>query len=498
MHLFEGGKNLSSRNRIYMQLCAIVGSKYVSYGLKELFIYQWDHLGCSTGMGKCDFVVLPGSTEEVQEILRLANREKIPVVPMVANSCGGMATPLRGGIVLDLRRMNKVEEINEDDMYALVQGGITWGDLEGYLQRNYPNLRLAFPYASPAAGVVPCYLEYGFVNLSMIGGCGAEFINGLEVVLPNGEVALTGTAAYAPKNWSGRTVGPDITGLFVGYAGRTGIVTKAAIKLWPKLPRSDWYMSAENYKKGIEMVKRLYKAGGPTLGIVDLGTENYAAMIGGAGVSGMDLKKVPYEAEKVGIPDFYGSISMEASTEREMEAKAEVIYSIVEDAGGQITLTEDAFKATPLENRGEGPTYVGTLVHQYYMWYFYFGGIGEYLTALLPIDRIADYYEKTRKVAMKFGKHNLFFHRVMFGGHYNGAGILIESNKDDSEDMKRTRKCFMEIDKVRRKLDGVVHKPNYLRAGRAVKTGNPTSMKIIQQIKKMLDPNGILNPGQGI
>ena len=501
---------MSSRDRIYIQLCAIIGSKYVSYGLKEVgskyesygtsgvFVYQGDHLSCSTGIGKCDFVVLPRSTEEVQEILRLANREKIPVVPMVANSCGGMATPLQGGIVLDLRRMNKVEEINEDDMYALVQGGITWGDLEAYLQKNHPNFRLGFPYATAAAGVVPCYLEYGFVNLSMIGGSGAEFINGLEVVLPNGEIALTGTAAYAPKNWSGRVVGPDLTGLFVGYAGRTGIVTKAAIKLWPKLPRSDWYMSTENYKKGIEIAKRLYKAGGPTLGIVDLGTENYVALMAGAGVSGMDLKKVPYEAEKVGIPDFYGSISMEAYTEREMEAKAGVIHSIIEDAGGHITLTEDAFKATPLENRGEGPTYIGTLVQQYYMWYFYFGGIGEYLTALLPINRIAEYYEKTRKVAMEFGKHILFFHRAMFGGHYNGAGILIESNKDDPEDMKRTRKCLIEMDKIRRKLDGVVHKPNYLRARRAVKTANPTSMKIIQQIKKMLDPNGILNPGQGI
>ena len=498
MHLFGGGKNLSRRDKIYMHLCAIVGSKYVSDAPKELFIYRWDHLSCSTGVGKCDFVVLPGSTEEVQEILLLANREKIPVVPMVANSCGGMATPLQGGIVLDLRRMNKIEEINEDDMYALVQGGITWGDLEAHLQKNHPNLRLAFPYATAAAGVVPCYLEYGFVNLSMLGGSGAEFVNGLEVVLPNGEIALTGAAAYAPKNWSGRVVGPDLTGLFVGYAGRTGIVTKAAIKLWPKLPRSDWYMSTEDYKKGIEIVKRLYKAGGPTLGIVDLGTENYVALMAGAGVSGMDLKKVPYEAEKTGIPDFYGSISMEAYTEREMEAKAEVLYSIVEDAGGHIMLTEDAFKATPLENRGEGPTYVGSLVQQYYMWYFYFGGIGEYLTALLPINHIAEYYKRTREVAMSFDKHILFFHRSMFGGHYNGAGILIESNKDDQEDMKRTRKCLVEMDKVRRKLNGVVHKPNYLRARREVKTGNPTSIKLIQQIKKLLDPNEILNPGQGI
>lgn len=489
---------MSKRDRIYEQLCAIVGSSHASRDLRELYIYQWDHLGCTTGVGKCDFVVMPSSTQEVQEILRLASRKRIPIVPMVGNSCGGMATPLRGGIVLDLRRLNKVEEVNEDDMYALVQGGITWGDLEGYLQRNYPGLRAGFPYGPSAAGVVPCYLEYGFVNLAMVCGSGAEFINGLEVVLPSGEVALTGTAAYAPHNWSGRTVGPDLTGLFVGYAGRTGIVTRAAIKLWPKLPRSDWYLSAQTYPKGMEIVKRLIKAGGPTLGIVDLGTENYAGMIGSVGVSGMDLSKVPFEAEKADIPDFYGSISVEAYSEKEMEAKAEVIHDIVEGAGGQITLTEDAFRATPLEKRGEGPTYVGTLVHQYYMWYFYFGGIGEYLTAYLPINRIAEYYEKSRRIAMRFRKHNLFFHRVMFGGHYNGSGVLIESNKDDPEDMKRTRKCLMEIDRVRTELDGVVHKPNYLRAKSSLKKGNPTSMKIIKRIKKMVDPKGILNPGQGI
>lgn len=148
-------------------------------------------------------MVLPGSTEEVQEIIYLANRERIPVVPMVSGlNNAGLANPLQGGIVLDLRRMNRVLEVNEDDMYAVVEGGITWADLALYLNKKHPTLRPPITWSPPATGVVPSLLENGMHDLGMVGGCGSDFINGLEVVLPTGEIVVTGSLALSDSWYS--------------------------------------------------------------------------------------------------------------------------------------------------------------------------------------------------------------------------------------------------------------------------------------------------------
>ena len=74
--------------------------------------------------GKCDIVIMPGTAEEVQEIVKIANKYKTPLVPWVSGiNFGSIATPRKGGIVVDLRRLNRVIEVNDDDMYAVVEGG---------------------------------------------------------------------------------------------------------------------------------------------------------------------------------------------------------------------------------------------------------------------------------------------------------------------------------------------------------------------------------------
>ncbi|HDM32903.1 MAG TPA: FAD-binding oxidoreductase, partial [Deltaproteobacteria bacterium] len=94
-------------DRIFERLADIVGSDYVSNAAEERFIYSRD--GGVQMPHEPDYVVLPNTTEEVQKIILLANEEKIPVVPMGGGLVlSGLSIPLKGGIVLDMKRMNRI------------------------------------------------------------------------------------------------------------------------------------------------------------------------------------------------------------------------------------------------------------------------------------------------------------------------------------------------------------------------------------------------------
>jgi len=207
-------------SEIVTELEAIVGDKYISDDIEITFLYDYDFVTAEP-KGKCDIVIMPNSAEEVQKIVEIANTHKIPVIPWVTNmNFGSIATPRKGGIVIDLRRLNRVLEVNEDDMYIIVEGGITWADLKGYLDKNHPDLRAGVTYSPPGTGVVPSCLSYGMFDLGMLGGTGAEFINGLEVVLGSGELVKVGSCSLSDY-WYGRQPLPDLAGLFIGWEGNT-------------------------------------------------------------------------------------------------------------------------------------------------------------------------------------------------------------------------------------------------------------------------------------
>ena len=124
---------------VYQELARIVGPSYVSNQPEERFIYSRD----PGTMEPCepDFVVLPATTEEVQKIVLLANRKKVPLVPMGGGLVlSGLSRPLKGGMVLDLKRMNRILEVNEKSRYALVEAGTSQGMLQAYLKKNHPGL----------------------------------------------------------------------------------------------------------------------------------------------------------------------------------------------------------------------------------------------------------------------------------------------------------------------------------------------------------------------
>jgi len=181
-------------------------------------------------------VVRPKSVEEIQLILMLANQKKIPVVPHSGGLSGGEATPAReGAFLLDLRRMNRIIEVNTDARYMIVEPGVTSAQAWKHMQDNYPDYRPGIPDgAPPSATIVGDHLDRGFHFLSTKYGPAADAVLGLEAVLPTGEVVRTGAGALPTSKWFYRWMfGPDLTGLFLGSQGTLGVVTKMAVKIFP-------------------------------------------------------------------------------------------------------------------------------------------------------------------------------------------------------------------------------------------------------------------------
>ena len=186
-----------------------------------------------------DMIVRPETAEELSDIVKIANKYKIHMVPRGggADLVGGSVT--QGGILLDLTRMNKIIEVNTDDYYVIVECGVTWGALlSELLPRGYTT-----GVTGPGSGY-SATIGGGLSNSTAGGGSTKyglvpDICLGVEVVLPNpqGTIVRTGSAAnkYA-QPFCRYGVAPDFTGLFMGDVGTLGIKTKAFLKLFPDPP----------------------------------------------------------------------------------------------------------------------------------------------------------------------------------------------------------------------------------------------------------------------
>jgi FAD/FMN-containing dehydrogenase len=473
-----GDLNMNN-NEILSELETIVGQHYVSDQPEETYLYHYDFITAEPE-GKCDIVIMPNTAEEVQEIVKLANKYKIPVVPYVTGiNFGSTATPLKGGIVVDLRRLNRIIEVNEDDMYALIEGGTTWADLQGYLDKHHPNLMAGITFSPPGTGVVASCLCYGMFNLGMLGGTGAEFINGLEAVLGSGELIRVGSCSLSDY-WYGRQPLPDLAGLFIGWEGSTGIVTKAAIKLWPRLPfRKDIILLGQTFEIGVPILLKLSKAG---LGICDIFVFSYSWIQ--AALGGYE-KKLPLDPIKANIPDFVSCVTTQAYTEKQHEAQCEAIEGIYKKAG----LVEPP--------AGLGDVLVFPL-QAWGAWNFSRGGGGEWIGSYCSTRDILKYYNTAKEIAFKYGHTPQFYSRLLFGGHYCVSRFNINFNKNDPKEIESAREILKEIHNEVSSIDGVVmyKAPKWAHEVYEERI-HPATKNLMKQIKNLIDPNNIMNPGHG-
>ncbi|MGE5398557.1 MAG: FAD-binding oxidoreductase [Chitinophagales bacterium] len=179
---------------------------------------------------KPDAIVLPESTEEVSKVLKYAYQHEIPIVPRGAGSgLAGGCTPVKAGIVLDMKRMNNIIEIDRSNMTATVEPGVVLANFHKAVEKQkafYPPdpqsmsvCTLGGNIATRAGG--PRGVKYGTTS---------NYVLGMEVVLPDGSVINAG-GKYVKQS-----TGYDITHLMTGSEGTLGVITKANLRLIPLPP----------------------------------------------------------------------------------------------------------------------------------------------------------------------------------------------------------------------------------------------------------------------
>ncbi|TFF63693.1 MAG: FAD-binding oxidoreductase [Promethearchaeota archaeon] len=247
---------------VYNEIENIVGSNYItdkdfmkasySRNVDPAFPDRW-----------ADMIIRPKTTEQISEIVKIANKYNVKIVPRGggADLVGGAATD--NGILLDITRMNNIIEINEDDFYCEVECGVTWGKLVSELYKLDLTTGVLGPGSGYSAtiggGLSNSTAGFGSTKYGLV----PDNCLGVEVVLPNPEGSIIETGARSNKYADPICrygVAPDFTGLFMGDAGTLGIKTKAYLKLYPNSPfkvQRNYMLKKNNYETVFKLMHKL-------------------------------------------------------------------------------------------------------------------------------------------------------------------------------------------------------------------------------------------------
>jgi len=181
-------------------------------------------------------VVLPGSVEEVQAVIRIANRFKFPFIPRGSGYTVQAFPAGKGYVVIDPKRMNRIIEINEKEMYSVVEPYVTFAELQAEAMKK--GMTCPCPLAGAQVSVLANYSWHGAYGNSWISGIGAQNLEAFEWVLPTGEIVKSGSIALPHAGWFWNDgPGPDLRGLLrggmFGHAGGLGMVTKISCRMTP-------------------------------------------------------------------------------------------------------------------------------------------------------------------------------------------------------------------------------------------------------------------------
>lgn len=414
-----------------------------------------------------DVVVLPLSTEEVSATLKIANRERVPVVPRgAASGLSGGAVPVAGGMCLSLTRMNQILEINPDELVAVVQPGVVNMDLQNAVEEY----GLFFPpdpaswYMATLGGNVaenaggPRCLKYGVTK---------DYVLGLEVVLADGRIMRTG----------GRTIknvaGYDLTSLFIGSEGTLCVVTEITVKLLPKPAARATVMGVfDKIEQACEAVNRVI-----TSGVLPLTTE----------IMDGDCIEAVQSQRDYGLPsgvDAILLIDVEGWPEA-LARESQLVADVCRAAGArEVRRARDENEA---EDLWAGRRAISAAL----------SNLGDKLgeDIAVPRSKIPEMVRRIRAIGQKYELRTPTF------GHIGDGNLhpYVICDRMDPEMMGRVRKAAGEIFTTAIELGGTLTgehgiglaKRDYLSKGL-----DPLAREQMLALKHLFDPNNILNPGK--
>ena len=443
---------------------SIVGNEWFLDTPEDLATYSYDGF---LPEFRPDAVIVPGNTDEISKVMGVANRERVNIIPRGAGTnITGNSVARKGGIILAFHRMNKILEIDPENMCAVVQPGVVNADL----QKEVARYGLMYP-PDPASMFVSTI--GGNVALNAGGprgvkyGATKDYLLGLEVVLPSGEVIRTGGKTF--KNVSGY----DLTRLLCGSEGTLGIFTEIIVRLVPLAPAKVTLQAIfSDLDDAAKTVPAIIGSGivPTTLELIDRVVLDVIRDYGGA--------EFPKEAEALLLIEVDGE-------EVSVEAQGERIEKFCREKGAiEVQRATSPEEADKLWQARRGA----------------FGAIARVRPncvvddATVPVKRLPDIIRKILELADKY--------RLKIGVlAHAGDGNLhpcIMTDLRDKDEMARIDKAMLEMYEATLAMGGTLSGEHGI--GIAKDRFMPmqfteAALELMRGIKRVFDPNNILNPG---
>ncbi|UCD72054.1 MAG: FAD-binding protein, partial [Syntrophobacterales bacterium] len=446
---------------------AIVGRENVRRDEIERLCYSRD---LSVHEAIPDVIVFAKSAQEISKILALANEEKIAVTPRGSgtSSVGG-ALAAKGGILLDLSRMNHILEMNSQDGYVIVEPGVICNDLNMALAPTH-----FFP-PDPASATLASL--GGMVSTNASGnralkyGTTKQYVLGLEVVLADGRIITTGSTLAKTS------AGYDLTQLFTQSEGTLGIITKVILRI---LPMPEYIAFAESRFSSL----------------MDAGKAAEKILTSGIALSSCEILDktsidVVNKAMGLGIPGNVESILFIEIDGKKQAVKADIrkINKICTDNNGiENKWDDDPAKRLKMWAARQGIIASLSKVKR-----------GSRLQSVVedfgvPITKIPETIREIQKISQK---HN--FTIATFGhiGDGNLHAVLISDPRQKSE-WETVRKIANEFIDLTLRLNGTLTAEHGIGMAKSpyIFRELGESHNVMKDIKKALDPNNIINPGK--
>lgn len=449
---------------VVSKLQSIVGEKFVKTDKDVLEVYQSDESLTPSLWHLPEVVVSPANTEEVADIVKLANTYHIPVTPRSAGtsvSCG--AVPVCGGIVLLMERMNKILELNEDGMYLVAEAGARTIDIQNAAHDR------GLMYAGDPCSAESCLIGGNLAtnaggNKAVRYGTTRHQVYGIEVVLPNGKIANLGSPL---KKCS---TGYCLDQLIIGSEGTLGIITKVILKLVPLAPyHLDVLAIFTDLSKATALVPKLVKAGlNPTS--VEFMDNNFVR----SSSDYSELKLPHYE------DGCYDIISIETFNEDELDDKMETVAAICEEAGATDVVEADD-RVWKIRRNCLESTRV-------------FSKVATSEDLVVPVPKIAECIQTLVKESQNY---DFLIFCLAHAGDGNLHFQIMKRDMSDEEWEKQLAdfrsKAYPYVYSLGGRLSGE-HGIGYKRLPYMERCTDPVELELMKTIKKAVDPNNILNP----
>lgn len=450
---------------VITEIAALVGKEGILTAPEECMCYSYD---ATNQKFLPEAVAFPRTAEQIARIMHCANRYRVPVIPRGAGSgFAGGSLPVEGGIVLALTRMNRIIKIEPENLTATVEPGVVTGAFQQAVERLglfYPPDPASLKFSTMGGNVAVCAggprcVKYGVTK---------NYVLGLEVVLPTGELIRTGVQTLKG------VAGYDLTALFVGSEGTLGIITAITVKLIPLPPAKKCMLAVFPH--------------------IDDATLTVSAIIQAritpATLEFIDQAAIRCVEEylKIGLPaDAEALLLIEVDGDSEaVTRQSEQIREICLQQGArEVTIAHSREEEERLwkARRSISPALLKLNPHK----------INEDIT--VPISQIPEIIRRINKIAQKYQLINVNFGHAGDGNIHTNLMI----NRDNAEELSRAHQAVREIFEATLERGGTIsgeHGIGITKAPYLKMEIGDKNRELMQQIKNLLDPNHILNPGK--